>query len=63
MIDARVDTLLAVAENGSFTKAAAALSLTQPAVSHQIIQLENEIGAKIFYEEKTTFTRLLREKS
>lgn len=52
MIDAKVDTLLAVAENGSFTKAAAALSLTQPAVSHQIIQLENEIGAKIFLRGK-----------
>ena len=52
MIDARVDTLLAVAETGSFTKAAAKLSLTQPAVSHQISQLEKEIGAKIFLRGK-----------
>lgn len=52
MIDAKVDTLLAVAEKKSFTKAAAELSLTQPAVSHQIIQLEKEIGAKIFLRGK-----------
>lgn len=52
MIDARVDTLLAVAETGSFTKAAAKLSLTQPAVSHQIIQLEKEIGDKVFFRGK-----------
>jgi len=52
LIDAKVDTLLAVAEKKSFTKAAAELSLTQPAVSHQIIQLEKEIGAKIFLRGK-----------
>lgn len=36
MISARMETLLAVVEQQSFTKAAAVLSLTQPAVSHHI---------------------------
>ena len=34
MIDARVDTLLAVAEKKSFTKAAAVLSLTPVSYTH-----------------------------
>ena len=38
----------AVAETGSFTRAAEELLLTQPAVSSQIIKLEDEIGQKLF---------------
>ena len=38
----------AVAENGSFTRAAAELLLTQPAVSSQIARLEEELGQKLF---------------
>ena len=52
MIDARVETPLAVAEKKSYTKAAAVPSLTQPAVSHQVSQLEKEIGTKIFIRGK-----------
>lgn len=37
-----------VVENRSFTKAAAALCLTQPAVSHQIRNLEIELGQPLF---------------
>ena len=48
MLDQKVYTLLAVAEQKSFTKAAELLSLTQPAVSHHISQLETELGTKIF---------------
>lgn len=48
MLDQKVYTLLAVAEQKSFTKAAELLSLTQPAVSHHISQLETELGVKIF---------------
>lgn len=38
----------AVAEHGSFTRAAEELLLTQPAVSSQIIKLEQELGQKLF---------------
>ena len=44
MLDAKLETLLIVAEEKSFTKAAAILSLTQPAVSNHISLLEKEIG-------------------
>ena len=48
MLDSRLETLLQVAEDGNFTRAAQALSLTQPAVSHHIRQLEEELGAPLF---------------
>ena len=44
MLGSKIETLLAVAEFQNFTKAAASLSLTQPAVSHHINQLEEELG-------------------
>ena len=40
MIDLKVKTLLTVAEEKNFTRAAEKLNLTQPAVSHQINLLE-----------------------
>lgn len=59
MIDPKVNTLLKVYETGSFTRAAEELSLTQPAVSQHIKQLEKAFGTKIFNrggsELKTTF--------
>jgi len=36
-----------VADHGSFTKAALSLHITQPTISRQLIQLENEIGVKL----------------
>jgi DNA-binding transcriptional LysR family regulator len=48
MIDPKIDTLIAVSELGSYTKAAQKLSLTQPAVSQHIKALEKELGIKIF---------------
>jgi LysR family cyn operon transcriptional activator len=39
---------LKIAETGSFTQAAAALRVTQPTLSHQIRQLEQEIGSPLF---------------
>lgn len=48
MLDAKLTTLLAVAQAGSFTGAAARLGLTQPAVSHQIALLEKELGVVLF---------------
>lgn len=52
MLDIKLDTLLAVAETKNFTKAAALLSLTQPAVSHHIGLLEEELGARLFVRGK-----------
>lgn len=52
MIDIKVASLLAVAETRNFTKAAEKLSLTQPAISHHIHQLEEELGTKIFLRNK-----------
>ena len=39
---------LKIAETASFTQAAALLRVTQPTLSHQIKQLENEIGAPLY---------------
>lgn len=52
MIDAKIKTLLTLDSLGSYTKAAEALSLTQPAVSHHIKQLEAEYGIHIFVKGK-----------
>ncbi len=52
MIDNKIKTLLTLIKAGSYTKAAKHLSLTQPAVSHHIRQLEKEYGIKIFYNTK-----------
>lgn len=52
MISAKMQTLLMVAELQNFTKAAQALSMTQPAVSHHIKQLEEELGAPLFIRGK-----------
>ena len=48
MIDPKLETLLRVAEAGSFTQAAKSLSLTQPAASQHVKQLEKELGVRIF---------------
>lgn len=45
--------LIAVAEERSFVRAAARLSLAQPALSRQIRDLEHEIGADLFIREST----------
>lgn len=44
----QLQTFRAVAELKHFAKAAAARNLSQPAVSHQIAQLEEEVGARLF---------------
>jgi DNA-binding transcriptional LysR family regulator len=48
MIDRKVASLLAVAEEQNFTKAAERLSLTQPAISQHIKQLEEALGVLLF---------------
>ncbi|MCR4905027.1 MAG: LysR family transcriptional regulator [Clostridiales bacterium] len=52
MLSQRLETFLTVAEKQNFTKAAEALSLTQPAVSHHIASLEEDLGAKLFVRGK-----------
>ena len=52
MITQRTKTLIAVADYRNFTKASYALSLTQPAVSHHISQLEEELGVTLFIRKK-----------
>ena len=53
MIGTKMNTFLKVAEYLNFTKAAESLYMTQPAVSQQIKQLEEEVGAKLFIRNKT----------
>ncbi|MBR6186564.1 MAG: LysR family transcriptional regulator [Clostridia bacterium] len=49
MLDARMESLLMICEKNSFTKAAEALSLTQPAISHHVHTLEQELGVRLFH--------------
>ncbi len=53
MLDIKLQTLLVVYEKKNFTRAAEVLSLTQPAVSHHIALLEQELGIKIFHRSKS----------
>lgn len=52
MLGAKLQTLLAVAEYKNFTRAAEELNMTQPAVSHHIKQLEEEVRAPLFLRNK-----------
>ena len=52
MIDTRIVSFLTLIECKSYTKAAQQLHLTQPAISHQIRQLEEEFQVKIFHKSK-----------
>jgi len=52
MLDVKLKTLLAVHEEMSFTKAAAKLALTQPAVSNHINLLESQLDCRLCRREK-----------
>ncbi|WP_316975596.1 LysR family transcriptional regulator [Shumkonia mesophila] len=44
----KMESLVAIADHGSFTKAAKAVNLTQSAVSQQVHELENLLGVPLF---------------
>ena len=48
MADRRLQVFHAVAKHLSFTKAAEALFMTEPAVTFQIRQLEEQFNARLF---------------
>jgi DNA-binding transcriptional LysR family regulator len=53
--DCKIRAFLTVVEEGSFTRAARRLGVTQPAVSAQIASLESAIGQSLF-ERGTTLS-------
>lgn len=52
MFDPKIKTLLTLVECGNYTKTANQLSLTQPAITHHMKQLEQEYQISIFYRNK-----------
>ena len=52
MIDSKYLALIKIAELGSYTKAASALALSQPAITMQIKQLESQLDVKLFERTK-----------
>lgn len=53
-----LSAFLALAERLNFSKVAEELGLTQPAISHQIAQLEHELGTKLFLRRTTRGVKL-----
>lgn len=50
--DFRIKVFLTVAEEGSFTRAAAKLGVSQPAVSQNISELEKSLGGTVLNRER-----------
>lgn len=50
--DFRLKVFMAVADEGSFTRAARTLGISQPAVSQNISELEKELGTELFLRRK-----------
>ena len=48
ILDFRLKVFFVTAKLGSFSRASRALNITQPAVSQNIAELENDIGAELF---------------
>ena len=44
----RVEAFVTIVRKGGFTRAAAALHLSQPAISRRVRLLEHEVGASLF---------------
>lgn len=47
----QIESFLAVAETGNFTRAAERLYISQPAVSKQVLSLEDELGFSLLIRE------------
>lgn len=43
-----LESVVAIADHGTFTEAAASLHVSQPALSHAVARLERELGVKLF---------------
>ena len=54
--DSRINVFMAVCEDGSFTKAAKRLGISQPAVSQNISEIEKGVGARIFERNRNSVT-------
>ena len=52
MDDSRIKVFLAASAEGSFTRAAASLGISQPAVSQNIAELEKFLGVRLFVRER-----------
>ncbi|MGM9735637.1 MAG: LysR family transcriptional regulator [Candidatus Cryptobacteroides sp.] len=50
--DFKITVFQTVASQGSFTKAASALGISQPAVSQNVAELEKQAGVKVFLRER-----------
>ena len=50
--DSRINIFMAVVEQGSFTRAAASLGITQPAVSQNVAEMEKELSVRLFERKK-----------
>lgn len=49
MNSSQIECFISVAQHLNFAKAAEELNISQPAVSHQVRTLEDELGVKLFY--------------
>ena len=54
--DSRINIFMAVCEEGSFTKAARRLGISQPAVSQNISEIEKGVSARIFERDRNSVT-------
>ena len=54
--DSRINIFMAVSEEGSFTKAAKRMGISQPAVSQNIAEIEKGVGTQLFLRSRNSVT-------
>ncbi len=59
----QIRTMIAIAEQGSFNKAAASLGVRQSAVNQQVVRLEDRIGRRLFARSKPAKRRSGRRRA